>query len=129
MGLNDFNEESEKPEFIQKASPVSERSFQIFQFQDDKNDYEPIGEYTVLDLDEPAELTETRLLNLLSVMNKRSRTFDLSELTQSRILFNVIPVKPDDLNEKVIFRTYTGDGVSKENAMLTVKKGVFDEFS
>ncbi len=129
MGLNNFNEESEKPEFIHKPSPVSERSFQIFQFHGDKNDYEPIGEYTVLDLDEKPELTETRLMNLLSIMNQRSRTFDLCELTQSRILFNIIPSKPDDINEKVIFRTYTGDGVSKENAMLTVKKGVFDEFS
>jgi hypothetical protein len=28
---------------------------------------------------------------------------------------------------KVVFRTFTGNGISKENVALTIEKGVFDE--
>jgi len=124
-----FNEESEKPEFIFKPSGVSSHIFQLFQYQEAKGDYEPVGEYTVLDMDEPPELTDKKLFNILSVINERSRYIDFTGVSGERTYFQYIEPKDDDLNEKVIFRTYTGSGVSKENAIFTVRKGVFDEFN
>ncbi|MFP4313702.1 MAG: hypothetical protein ACLFR0_05175 [Alphaproteobacteria bacterium] len=127
MAVGDFNEESEKPEFIYRKKPDVERSYFICQYKDGKNDYEPIGDYTVLDLDEEIELTEKRLMNLMAVMNKRKRTIDLSTLTNARILFTIIPVKPEDTHQKVIFRTHDGTGVSQENAIMVIDRGVLNE--
>lgn len=127
MRSEDFNEESDHPEFIYKLNPLTERAYQIFQFKPDKGDYEPIGEYTVLDLDEESELSEKRVMNLISVMNQRKRTIDLSSLTNTRILYSIVPIKPEDTDQKIIFRTYDGAGVSKENAILVIDRGVINE--
>ncbi|MFN3700669.1 MAG: hypothetical protein ACK4VI_04000 [Alphaproteobacteria bacterium] len=127
MNPEDFNEESHKPEFIAKPNPLIERSFQIFQYRAEKADYELVGSYTVLDLQEESELSEKRVANLMAVMNQRKRTMDLKSLTKTRILFTIIPMKPDDTDQKVIFRTHDGSGVSKENAILVIEKGVFHE--
>ena len=128
MTLGDFNEESEKPEFIYRAKPHVARSYFIYQFKDDKGDYEPVGDYTVLDLEEEPELSEKRIANLMSALNKKKRSLNLSSLTNARILFNIIPRKPEDTHQKVIFRTYDGTGVSSENAIMVIEKEVFDEY-
>lgn len=127
MRPDDFNEESEKPEFIYRNNPLVERSFQICQFKEDKGDYEPVGDYTVLDLEEEQELSEKRIMNLMVALNDKKRSIDLSSLTNTRILFNIIPRKPEDTHQKVIFRTHDGAGVSKENAILVIEKDVYDE--
>lgn len=127
MNLGDFNEESEKPEFIYKKNPLVPHSYQIFQFKDEKRNYEPVGTYTLLDLEEDEELTEKRVMNLIAVMNERKRTIDLKTLTNTRILFTMIQMKPEDTDQKVIFRSYDGSGVSKENAILVIEKGVLHE--
>lgn len=127
MAVGDFNEESEKPEFITRKKPDVERSYFICQFKQEKGDYEPIGDYTVLDLEEDHELTEKRLMNLMAVMNKRKRKIDLSTLTKARILFNIIPMKPEDTHQKVIFRAHDGTGVSQENAIMVIDRGVLNE--
>lgn len=127
MRPDDFNEESEKPEFIYQKKPDVERSYFISQYKPDKGDYEPIGDYTVLDLEETLELTEKRLMNLMAVMNKRKRTIDLSTLTNSRILYTIISMKPEDTDQKIIFRAHDGTGVSQENAILVLDRGVIHE--
>ena len=127
MAIGDFNEESEKPEFIYRKKPDVERSYFICQFKDERHDYEPVGDYTVLDLDEEAELSETRIMTVISVLNEKRRKPDLSSLTNTRILFNIIPRKPEDTDQKIILRTHDGTGVSKENAIIVIDKDVFDE--
>lgn len=127
MNLGDFNEESEKPEFIYKKNPLIPHSYQIFQYKKDKANYEPVGNYDLLDLEEDEELTEKRVMNLIALMNQRKRTIDLSSLTNARTLYTMVPVKPQDINQKIIFRTHDGAGVSKENAILVIEKGVFHE--
>lgn len=130
MTLGDFNEESEKPAFIYKANPLVPRSYQIFLYKDEKNDYEPVGEYTVLDQDEEQELSDSRISNLVMIMNGRSRTLDLKSLTKQRILFNMVPSTSHDKDLKVMFRSQEScGGVSQENALLVIEKGLFDEFT
>lgn len=131
MDFNEsFNEEGEKPRFIYKRNPLLAHAFQIFEFKEDKGGYEPIGSYTLIDLDEDPEITEKKVSNIVSLMNGRKRLIDFTKLTQERVLFNVVTDKsPENINEKVIFRTYDGDSVSKDNAVFEIEKGVFkDEF-
>ena len=121
-----FNEQSENPRFIYKHNPLVERSFQIFEYKEKKNTYEPVGDYTLIDDKEDIDITEKKVINLISIMNGRRNLIDFSNLTQERILFNILPEKETN-QEKIIFRTYNGSDVSKENAILTIEKGVFHE--
>ena len=120
-----FNDKGEKARFIYKRNPLIERSFQIFEYKDDKSEYEPIGEYTVLDSSEDIEITEKKVINLISIMNGKKNLIDFTNLTKTRVLYNIIPETPESEQQKVVFRTYDGVGVSKENAVLTIEKGVF----
>ena len=129
MKSSSFNEQSEKPKFIYKPNPLVARAYQIFEFKDGKNAYVPIGDYTVLDTTEEPEITDKRLFNIVGIMNEKKNLIDFKNLTAKRILFNIIPSTPESKQDKVIFRTYDGKGVSKENAVLTIEKGVFHEQS
>ena len=51
----------------------------------------------------------------------------LGNLTQTRVLFTIVPKKTDDDPTKIIFRNHDGEGTSEENAVLTIEKGVLDE--
>lgn len=127
MDFNEsFKESGEKPRFIYKRNPLVEYAYQIFEFFEEKSNYEPIGEYTVIDKDEPSDITEKKLFNLLAIMNNKKDLVDFKNLTNSRVLFNIIPKDPDSEQQKIIFRTHDGKGVSVENAVLTLEKGVFD---
>lgn len=128
MSMN-FNEESEKPRFIYKRNPLVEHGFQIFEFQEEKGDYEPVGDYTLIDTSEDPDLTEKKVINIIRIMNEKKDLADLSNLTESRLLFYPVPDNPESSKHKLIFRTYDGKGVSKDNALLTVNKGVLDEQS
>lgn len=130
MDFNEnFNDKGEKPRFIYKRNPLTEHAFQIFEFKEDKSAYEPIGDYTLIDLDEDLEITEKKLINLISIMNGKKRLTDFSNLTKRRVLFTIVPETPESEKQKVIFRTYDGDGVSTENAVLEIEKGVFHDES
>lgn len=127
MGLKNFNNESEKPTFIYKPNPLVPHSYQIFAFREDKKAYEPAGEYTVIDNTEGPEITEKKLVNLISILNGKKNLINFKKLTKSRILFNILPETLESDHQKVVFRTYDGKGVSKENAVLTIEKGVLNE--
>ncbi|MGB4108200.1 MAG: hypothetical protein WBK55_10465 [Alphaproteobacteria bacterium] len=125
MGLK-FNEQSEKPEFLAKPNPLVPHSWQIFQFKNDKGEYEPIGDYVVVDTSEDIEITDKKIANLAAVMNGRKGLIDFTNLTGKRVLFNIIPETSGSNRQKIVFRTYDGAGVSTENAVLTIEKGVFN---
>lgn len=123
----DFNTESEKPQFIYKRNPLIEHAFQIFMFKADKNDYEPVGEYTLLDMSEDLELTEKKVINLISILNGKQNLMDLGSLTNCKVFFNIIPKEDEDAPNKLIFRNKEETGTSTENAMLILEKGVLHE--
>ncbi len=124
-----FNESGEKPTFLYKRNPLVPHSWQIFALKPGKSDYEPVGDYTLLDTSEDPELTEKKVANLITLMNGRKSLGQFGDLTKTRLLYSVVPTEKDSVNEKVIFRTYDGDSVSKENAILVIEKGVFKDES
>jgi len=126
----DFNDKGEKPRFIHKRNPLVENAYQVFEFKDYKGvngTYEPVGDYTVLDTNEDPALTEKKVINLLQIMNGKKELMDLKDMTETRLLYNVLPRQNDTDPSKIIFRTYDGEGVSTENAMLVLERGIFDE--
>lgn len=122
-----FNEEGVKPGFIYKRNPLVDQAWHIMRFDDGQDDYTPIGEYILLDREEEPDITEKKLFNLVGIMNGRKRLIDFKDLTKERILYNIISETPEDSENKVVFRTYNGNGVSKENAVLTIEKGVLHD--
>ncbi len=123
----DFNEKGEKARFIYKPSPLGEHSFQILEFKEEKNDYEPVGDYTLLNKDEDPEITEKKLINLVGILNGHGSLIDFTNLTKERIFFNVITKDTAEDKQQVLFRTHDGSGVSQENALLTLSRTVFDD--
>lgn len=122
-----FNDRGEKPRFIHKKNPVTEHAYQLFEYKPDKSDYEPVGEYIVLNADEERDLTLKKVNNLVRLLNGKKDLEDLGRLTDTRLLFNIVPRSNDNDPTKIIFRTHDGDGVSEENAVFTIEKGILDE--
>lgn len=128
VDFNDkFNDSGEKPRFIHKKNLVNEHAYQIFEFKEEKSDYEPVGDYILVDTEEKSELTQRHLDNMLTLLNGKRDLQDLSKMTDKRLLFNIVPRTDEKSPMKVIFRTHDGDGVSTENAIFTLEKGILDE--
>lgn len=122
-----FNDKGEKPQFTYKRNPLVEHSFQIFMFREEKSDYEPVGDYTVIDLDQDPELSEKKIMNVINLLNGKEDLMQLGNLTRTRVLFTIVQKKTEDDPTKIIFRNHDGEGTSEENAVLTIEKGVLDE--
>lgn len=125
MSMN-FNINSEKTRFIFKPNLIDPKTFDIFENRRGYDDYVPAGSYVVLDANEDKGLTEKKLVNLIGLMNGKGNTVNLYGENVVETFFQVIPKKVDSDPSKVIYRTRT-DGITKENALLTVRRGVFDE--
>lgn len=126
MGLK-FNEQSEKALFIYKPNPLVPHSYQIFMHKKNKADYEPVGDYTVIDTSEDTDITVKRLGNIIALLNGKKDLTKLGNLTRKRLLFNIVPKRSETDPTKIIFRSHDGKGVSVENAVLTLEEGVFHE--
>lgn len=126
MNMN-FNDESTKPQFMYKRNPLIEHAFQIFMMKEEKGDYEPVGDYTLLDLNEDIEITEKKVMNIISLLNGRKNLIDLGTLTKSKVLFNIVQKEDEGDPDKIIFRVHNGNGPSTENAMLVLEKGVLND--
>jgi hypothetical protein len=130
MGLKfnkSFNDRGEKPEFMYKPNPLVKHSYQIFRFKEDKKEYEPVGEYVVVNVKEDIEITEKKMVNLVRILNGKKDLMQLGNLTKTRILYTIVPRASETDPTRIIFREYDGKGVSRENAVLTLEKGVLDE--
>lgn len=100
-----------------QAHPFNARAFLIF------NGEAPVGEYTVLDRDEAPALSEAKVRNLITLLNGGAAQ-PLGEQTGSRLLYHRLPGGDADPHQRILFHTYDGAGVSTENALLTLQKGV-----
>ncbi len=119
MTINDFNAEASNPRFTYRKSPVQDRAFMIMKL----TDAEPVavGDYTVLDKSEDIELTEKKVMNLVSLLNGRKKLMQLGHETRSRILYNVVSECDDDGKMRVIFYQLGQEGVSVENALFRLE--------
>ncbi|MCB1783041.1 MAG: hypothetical protein KDI13_03525 [Alphaproteobacteria bacterium] len=119
----DFNKTQELSRFIHKRNPFVPHAWQIMELKH-KGLYEPVGEYILINTDEDPEITEKKVINLITLLNRKKDLIDLSNLTKTRILFTVVPEAQSGDQTKIIFKDYDGSGVSKENAIFTIRKGV-----
>lgn len=129
MGLKQFNDKTAKTVFIYRRSPAHEFSYIILGADTESGEYVPVGQYTVLDTLEAIDLTEKKLINLVALLNGKRDLLDLGNLTKTRLLFTIVPRSAETDPTKIIFRSHDGKGTSKENAVLTIEKGVLDESS
>lgn len=122
-----FNQISEKPRFIFKPNPLNPLAYQICECGRVDKDYEPVGDYIVLDSAEDKTLTEKKVANLISLMNGRGNIMGLNGQAEGRLLYQVLPKENPSADTQVIFRTHDGTQVSIENALLKVKGGIFND--
>jgi hypothetical protein len=92
-----------------------------------QGEYDQIGTYEVVDESEAAAITEKKLLNLIKLLSGKKSLDDLSNLTDTRLLFTIVNKKEESDPSVINFRTYDGNGVSTENAVLILEKGVLND--
>lgn len=129
MDMN-FNQQGEKPKFIYSREDGNARCYAISMFKDYKGPeglYEQVGTYEIVDESEAETLSEKKISNLMLALAKRENLEDLSAHTETRLLFNVAPRTDEQAPTVVTFRTYDGSGVSVDNAVLKIEKGVLNE--
>ncbi|MFP4098873.1 MAG: hypothetical protein ACLFU1_08855 [Alphaproteobacteria bacterium] len=120
----------ERTRFVYKANPRVERDYHIFEYDHKIGGYKHVGDYILINKDEKRNITEKKLENIMSILNKKDELIDISNLTKTRVLYTIVPEAQAGDQTKIIFKDYDGSGVSKDNAIFTIRKGVFyDKFS
>jgi len=122
---HDFKDAKKTAQFSYRRNPHHDRSFMILENQGKDNGYEPIGDYTVLDLKEDEYLSEKKIMNLVSLLNGHDAAIDLkADVDGSRIYYYEAPHSEDD-RSKILFYKQDGEGVSRENALFLINKEVW----
>lgn len=103
-----------------RPNPFLEKSFLLFR-RDRNGDDSPVGDYLVLDQEEDLALSEKKVMNLVMQLNGEDRLIPLGGLTRARLLFHRKPRRDSESKEQIVFFSYTGAGVSRENAILTLE--------
>jgi hypothetical protein len=76
----------------------------------------------VLDGLEDPSLSEKKVINIVSVLNGRTKLLQLGEETKARMLYRVVTDHDDDGRQNVIFYHLGQEGVSIENALLRIEQ-------
>jgi len=114
----------ERTRFIAKPNPMTERDYEVFEYDFKKGEYKHVGDYVLINKKEPREATEIKVQNLMNSLNKKNEITDVSNLTKTRMLYTMVPEAQAGDQTKIIFKDYDGLGVSKDNAIFTIRKGV-----
>lgn len=118
----DFQSAREMSRFTYRPNPVHERSYMILEANSGR--YEPVGNYTVLDLAEDRHLTEKKIINLISLFNGKAPIIDLQkDVKGTQLYYN--DTQSEGSQRKVVFYKQDGKGVSSENALLLIEEGVW----
>ncbi len=125
MAFDNFNEITAKQPYTYRRNPMYDHSFVILKQLEEGESYEPVGDYTVLDLDEDSMLSEKKVMNLVALMNDSDDLIDMRKETGTRLLYYKAPT--DEPNKtRIIFYTLGAQGVSTENAVLSLEEGLED---
>ncbi len=120
----------ERTRFVHKPNPLVERSYQIFEYDYTRGTYEHCGDYVLLNKEESREVTDKKVINVMSMINGKTDMIDISNLTKNRVLYTLVPEAQAGDQTKIIFKDYDGSGVSKDNAVFTIRKGVlYDKYN
>jgi len=127
-----FNTQGQREKFVFFPLDQGEKAYSISMFKDYKGPsgmYDVVGTYEVVDATEKPEVTEKKVSNVVKMLSGMTSIENLSHLTHSRLLFELVP-RVNDFDPTVIhFRTYDGRGVSNKNAVLKLEKGILYERS
>ncbi|MCB9963534.1 MAG: hypothetical protein H6855_00675 [Rhodospirillales bacterium] len=107
---------SRKTYYTYRPHPYQSNSFQIFLMQGIYQDL--AGDYLLLDHSEERDLTEKTVMNLVALLNGRNELIDLTGYASGRLYFQKLEIDTAGQG-RILFRSYRGDGISTENALLT----------
>lgn len=120
----DFNRPAEQRAYRYERNPVSERGFLILK-RNSQDRYDPVGDYIVIDDKEDIHLSEKKVMNLIALLNKDDGyVMDLGDLTGTESRFHIKPEKTERGQTQMVFYELGTEGVSKENAVLSIDEGV-----
>ncbi len=117
QGRPDFHDAALRSVWTYRRNPLFDRSFQIFRKRAG-GELSPYASYMVLDPEETPDLSERKVMNLVSILNGKNRLLDLGARTGTRTLYHVPPRESAGDGRRVVFYTLHARGVSRENALL-----------
>lgn len=120
MALQDFNAITTKQTYTYKRNPFHSSSFMIMR-REDNGAYNPIGDYTVLKREEDPDLSEKKVMNLITLLNGKENLIQLGAETKSRLLFKEPEYNEETGRTRTVFYELGNEGVSVENAVLTIE--------
>ncbi len=127
MSFESFNIVTAKKLYTYRRNPLHGHSFVILKQLEQNGQYEPVGDYTVLDQSEDSALSEKKVMNLVALMNDEDEDdlIDLRTETKTRLLYYRAP-SDDPHKTRIIFYALGTQGVSMENAVLCLEEGLED---
>ncbi len=125
MSFDNFNEITAKQAYTYRRNPMYDHSFVILKQLQESGQYEPIGDYTVIDMDEDIGLSEKKVMNIVALMNDSDDVIDMRKETGTRLLYYKAPTD-EPHKTRIVFYTLGAQGVSKENAILSLEEGLED---
>lgn len=126
MTALNFNAEAQTPRFSYRPSPVHPRGYMILKQGDERDEPQPVGDYTVLDAGEDPALSEKKVINLISLLNGRKALVQLGHESGTRVLYQLVSACDDDGKMRVLFYTLGKEGVSVENALFRLEKESYE---
>jgi hypothetical protein len=122
LDRTDFNAQGSAPRYSYAHSPVDPNAYLILKYSNSLNaEPVPVGDYTVLDGLEDPSLSEKKVMNIVSVLNGRTKLVQLGEETKARMLYRFVD-DDDDARQNIIFYHLGQEGVSVENALLRIEQ-------
>lgn len=124
MSFQDFNSRTSGETYSYRRNPVHDHSFLIIKKLEERQKYEPIGDYTVLDPAENVALSEKKVMNLVALLNGRPQdVINLREhVDGTRLHYHRVPKQDHQDKTHIIFYTHGGEGPSVENAVLAIEE-------
>jgi hypothetical protein len=116
---------NEGKEFAFRRNTNDRFRFDILQLNSDKNEYECIGEYQVIDVTEVSQITQWHVENLIHILNGDNHLLhDFTNLTRTRIEWEALEEEGD--KAVMMFTSFDGN-VATKNAVLRISKSIFRE--
>lgn len=95
---------------------------------DTENEYQHVGEYQVIDVNEASEITLLKVENVVHLLSGDSHLLrDIGHLTGTRIEFEIQEKEDPTIDPTIIVFTSFDGNVATKNAVLTLAKGVLNE--
>ena len=122
---HDFKKAKTASQFSYQRNPHHDRSFMILE-RTPNDGYQPVGDYTTLDLKEDLFFSEKKVMNLVALLNNNDDILNLSPDAKGSKLFYYEAPHNDEQKNKIIFYTQNGTGVSQENALFLIDKEIWN---